>query len=211
MEKRNQIDYILTPQRFKSSVNRPKTTTFPGADVGSDHDLVTMTINLRLQENRENKNHRIRFYIEKLQETIGGRFATLNFLEPDITNLVNSIGTAMRDTAKEVLGKPKIKQQPWVPDDVLKLCDQRRELKKKRIINEEAHKDIRKTMRKAKNDCINERKLSPKKVKPIVKHRRQKQHLLAEKRQYLGDGPSTTKTVPGRWTEYYEDSTWEMD
>ena len=78
-------------------------------------------------------------------------------------NIVNSIGTAIRDTAKEVLDKPKIKRQPWVPDDVLKLCDQRRELEKK-TTNEEAHKqyrelnkDIIKRMRKSKNDLKNER------------------------------------------------------
>ena len=93
-----------------------------------------MTINLRLQKNRKSKNPRKRFDIEKLQDpniathfkaTIGGRFAVLNFLEPNINNLVNTVGTAMRDTAKEVLGKPKIKRQPWVSNDVLKLCDQR--------------------------------------------------------------------------------------
>ena len=131
----NQIDYILTPQRFKSSINKPKTRTFPGTDVGSDHDLVMMTINLRLQKNQKNKNPQIRSDIEKLQDpniathfiaTIGGRFTALNFLEPNINNLVNSVGTAMRDTAKEVLSKSKIKHQPWVSNDVLKLCDQRR-------------------------------------------------------------------------------------
>ena len=170
---RNQIDYILTPQSFKSSINKPKTRTFPGADVGSDHDLLMMTINLRLQKNRKNKNPRIRFNKEKLQDpniathfkaTIGGRFAVFNFLELNINNLVNSVSTAMSDTTKEVLGKPNIKHHPWVSNDALKLCDQRRELKKTRTTNEEAHKqyrelnkNIRKRMRKAKNDWINER------------------------------------------------------
>ena len=36
----NQIDYILTPKRFKSSIIRSSTRTYPGADVNSDHDLV---------------------------------------------------------------------------------------------------------------------------------------------------------------------------
>ena len=36
----NQIDYILTPKRFKSSNNKARTRSYPGADVGSDHDLV---------------------------------------------------------------------------------------------------------------------------------------------------------------------------
>ena len=61
----NQIDYILTPQRFKSTINKPETRTFPCADVGSDHDLVMMTINLK---NRKDKNPRIRFDTEKLQD-----------------------------------------------------------------------------------------------------------------------------------------------
>ena len=132
MKTPNQIDYTLTPQRFKSSVNKPKTRTFPGTDVGSDHDLVIMTKNLRLQKNQKNKNPQIRFDIEKLQDpntathfkaTIGGRFAPLNFLEPNINNLINSFGTAMPDTDKEVLGKPRMKRQPWVSNDVPKLCD----------------------------------------------------------------------------------------
>ncbi|KAI0238502.1 hypothetical protein LSAT2_010801 [Lamellibrachia satsuma] len=68
---------------------------------GTDHDLVMMTINLRLQKNWNDKNPRIRFDTEKLQDpniathlkaTIGGRFAALNFLEPDINNTANSIG-----------------------------------------------------------------------------------------------------------------------
>ena len=92
-----------------------------------------MTINLRGAEESKNKNPRIRFDIEKLQDptiathfktTIGERFAVLNFLEPNINNLVNSVGTAIRDTAEEVLGKPKIKHQPWVSNDVLKLCEE---------------------------------------------------------------------------------------
>ena len=112
--------------------------------ISCDHDLVMMTINLRLQKNLKNKNPKIRFDIEKLQDpniamhfkaTIGGRFTVLNSLQPDIDNLVNSIGTAMHNTAKEVLGKQKIKQKPWVPDDVLKLCDQRKEPPTKKRTN----------------------------------------------------------------------------
>ena len=132
MKTHNQIDYTLTPHRIKCSINKPKTRTFPGADVGSDHDLVMMTKNLRLQKNQKNKNPQIRFDIEKLQDpniathfnaTIGGRFAPLNFLEPNVNNLINSFGTAMPDTDKEVLGKPWMKLQSWVSNDVLKLCD----------------------------------------------------------------------------------------
>ena len=186
-----------------------------------------MTIHLKLQRNWKNKNPRIRFYIEKLQDpniathfkaTIGGRFAALNFLEPDYNNLVNLIGTAMCDTAKEVLGKPKIKRQPWVPDNVVKLCDQRRELKKKRTTNEEVHrqyrelnKDIRKRMGKAKNDWINERCTE---IETGMKANNTRQAysiltVLTEKRSSRSsniedkNGTLLTekKAVLGRWTE----------
>ena len=108
----NQINYVLTPQLFMSSINKPKTRT--GADVGTDHDVVMKTINLRLQKNWKTKNPKIRFDVEKLQDpthlkaTIRGRFTALNFMKPNINNTVNSIW-----------------RQQWVPNDVSKLCDQR--------------------------------------------------------------------------------------
>ena len=46
----NQIDYIMVQKRFKTSVNIAKTRSFPGADIGSDHELVMMTFKLHLKE-----------------------------------------------------------------------------------------------------------------------------------------------------------------
>ena len=43
----NQIDYIIRQKRFATNVNINKTRYFPGADIGSDHDLVMMKFNLR--------------------------------------------------------------------------------------------------------------------------------------------------------------------
>ena len=36
----NRIVFILTPQCFKSSINNANTRSVPGADTGSDHDLL---------------------------------------------------------------------------------------------------------------------------------------------------------------------------
>ncbi|KAL4711368.1 hypothetical protein ACJJTC_019209 [Scirpophaga incertulas] len=44
---RNQIDYILIGTRWKSSVTNTK--TLPGADCGSDHQLLVATVQLRLK------------------------------------------------------------------------------------------------------------------------------------------------------------------
>ena len=86
----NQIDYIMVKRRFQSSVNIAKTRSFPGADIGSDHELVMMTFKLRLQRVKNQGSIRIRFSLEKLkdpniakifQATIGGKFAPLLALE----------------------------------------------------------------------------------------------------------------------------------
>ena len=38
----------------------------------------------------------------------------------------------MTDATSEIIGKERRKKKPWVTKDVLDLCDERRDLKKKR-------------------------------------------------------------------------------
>ena len=45
---RNQIDYILCSQRWRSSIQSAKTT--PGADCGSDHELLIAKFRLKLKK-----------------------------------------------------------------------------------------------------------------------------------------------------------------
>ena len=80
----------MVRQRFQSSVNIAKTRSFPGADTGSDHELVMMTFGLCLQRMKNQGNIRIRFSLEKLKDPniaeifrakIGGKFAPLLALE----------------------------------------------------------------------------------------------------------------------------------
>ena len=52
-ETHNQIDYNLVRKRFRSGVNIPRARSFPGADIGSDHDLVMMTFRVRLTKARK--------------------------------------------------------------------------------------------------------------------------------------------------------------
>ena len=49
----NQIDYILCSQRWRSSIQSAKTR--PGADCGSDHELLTAKFRLKLK--KVGKNH----------------------------------------------------------------------------------------------------------------------------------------------------------
>ena len=50
-----------------TSVNTAKTRSFPGADIGSDHELVMMTFWFRLKKIKMKGSTRIKFDLEKLK------------------------------------------------------------------------------------------------------------------------------------------------
>ena len=64
----NQIDYILGRKRFWSGVNIARTRSIPGADIGSDHDLLMMTFRLHLKKISKPKYTRLKFALEKLKD-----------------------------------------------------------------------------------------------------------------------------------------------
>ena len=171
----NQIDYIMIKTRFRSSINVAKTRSFPGADIGSDHDLVMMTFRLHLKRIQKKGYTRIKFDLEKLkdpkvaeafQAKIGGKFAVLNILNSDFTDmdtLIDNFNTVVTDTAQEILGKHRPAKKPWITPDILELCDECRRLKKTKTKDqEEANKyrtinqTIRKGMKRAKKNWIEE-------------------------------------------------------
>ena len=171
----NQIDYIMVKRRFQSSVNIARTRSFPGADIGSDHDLVMMTFRLHLRKVMKQGQTRIRFDLEKLkdpevaeafQAMIGGKFAPLTMFNPDDTDIdkfVDTFNKAVTDTANEILGKQRRVKQPWVTANILDQCDKRRELKKKKNEIEGArqykaiNKEIRTSMKEAAETWIEEK------------------------------------------------------
>ena len=119
----HQIDYILVQNRFRSGINKAKTRTFPGADVGSDHDMVLLNFRVRLKKIIKPKNIRLKFNLDRLkdptiaesfQATIGGKFAALLTLDEDAETMTTSFNAVMSETASELLGKHRRKEQPWV-------------------------------------------------------------------------------------------------
>ena len=131
-------------KRFHLGVNVHRTRSFPGANIGSDHDLVMMTYRIRLKKTEKPTQSRLRFDLDKLrnpdvagtfQATVGGKFAPLINLKDDdinIDSMITTYNTAVTDTASETLGKVCRRKKPWVTRDVLDLCDERRDLKKGR-------------------------------------------------------------------------------
>ena len=111
---------------------------------------------------------RLRFDLEKprdpdvactFQATIGGNFAQIIGLsdeDMDINTMITTYNTAVTDAASEILGEERRRKKPSVTEDVLDLCDERRDFMKKRYDAEgakeyrEANRRIQKTVNKAK-------------------------------------------------------------
>ena len=170
----NQIDYILVQQRFRSSVMTANTRSFPGADIGSDYDLLLLNFHLRLKMNQRPKQTRVKFDLGKLndtttarayQETLAGKLATIQNRvdDMDIDTMTNDLNTAITDTAEEILGKERRIKQPWMTRELLEKCDRRRELKNKKGSTEGAamyrliNKEIKKGTREAKEKWIGDK------------------------------------------------------
>ena len=99
----SQTDYILERKRFRSEVNIARTRSFPGAVIGSDHDLLIMTFHLRLKSISNPKHTRLKFDLEKLkdpnvletfQAMICEQFASLIIMNMDlIMTTFNTVAT----------------------------------------------------------------------------------------------------------------------
>ena len=119
----NQIDYILVRKRFRSEVNSARTRSFPGADIGSDHDLLIVTFHLRLKRISKPIHTRLKFDVEKLKDPnvletfqvmIGGKFAPLTIMsnqDTDRDSMITTFNTAVTETASEILGKHRQKKK----------------------------------------------------------------------------------------------------
>ena len=125
-------------KHFRSGVNIHRTRSFPGANIGSDRDLVMMTFRVHHLKVRKPYQPRLRFDLEKLrdldvactfQATICGKFTPLVGLidkDMDINTMIATYNTAVTDAASEILGNEFRRKMPWVTRDALGLFDERR-------------------------------------------------------------------------------------
>ena len=156
------------------------------------------------------------------QATIGGKFAPLIGLsDEDMDTMITTYNTAVTDAASEILGKERHRKKPWVTKDVLNLCDERRDLKKKRYKAEgakeyrEANRRIQKAVKKAKEDwigaqceeietCLNKNnsKRAYQLVKDLTSEKQGRSSTIQDKSgKYLTE----EREILSRWTEYCSD------
>ncbi|MBN3319772.1 CFDP2 protein, partial [Atractosteus spatula] len=119
---RNQIDYILCSQRWKSSVLAIK--TFPGADCGSDHKLLLPTIKVKFCNIKKNAPSK-RFDVSKVPVSyavaVKNRFELLGNEDKQPDELWQEFQSTIIKTAQEHIPYKKLeKRSKWPSAETIK-------------------------------------------------------------------------------------------
>ena len=132
----NQTDYILCSQSWRSSIQSAKTR--PGADCGSDHELLIAKFKLKLKTVGKitrpftyDPNQMPYDYTVEVRN----RFKGLDLID----SVPEELQTEIHNTVQEAVIKtiPKEKNAKWLSEEALQIAEKRREAKAK-----EKRKDI---------------------------------------------------------------------
>ena len=130
---RNQIDYILCSQRWKSSIQRVKAR--PRADCGSDHEL--LLDKFRLKWKKIGKTTRPFMYdlnqmLYDYTVEVRNRFKELGLIDRGPEELGTEVCDIVQEAGiKTILKKKKCKKAKWLSEEALLTAMKRREAKSK--------------------------------------------------------------------------------
>ena len=103
---------------ISTSVNINKTRSFPGADIGSDHDMLMMTFSLYLKNPKKNTFTRNKFELDKpetkklFEKKINEKLTEQKITEIENTEeILQKINITTTETATEILGKYREKKK----------------------------------------------------------------------------------------------------
>ena len=130
---RNQIDYILYSQRWRSSIQSAKTR--PGADCASDHELLIAKFRLKLK--KVGKTTRpFRYDLNQIPYDyiveVRNRFKGLDLIDRVPDKLWTEDCDIVQETGiKTIPKKKKCKKAKWLSEEVLQIAVKRRKVKAK--------------------------------------------------------------------------------
>ena len=130
---RNQTDYILCSQRWRSSIQSAKTR--PGADCGSDHELLIAKFRLKLKK-VEKTTRSIRYDLNQIPSDytmeVRNRFKGLDLIDRVPDELCMEVRDIVQETGiKTIPKKKKCKKAKWLSGEALQIAVKRREVKNK--------------------------------------------------------------------------------
>ena len=169
---RNQIDYILINQRYRNCITQVK--TYPGADIDSDHNPVTMKIEITLKQIKKRqstvhldlnmlKDENIRLEYNILVQKRFNRLMNEEKIQIDteekIEHMWNALKESMTKATEEVLPRAKRKaKQTWMTEKILEKISERQKMKNVSLEKyEHINKEITKECRKAQDEWWNNR------------------------------------------------------
>ena len=127
---RNQIDYILCSQRWRSSIQSTKTT--PGADCGSDHELLIAKFRIKLK--KVGKTTRpFRYDLNQIPYDytveVRNRFKGLDLIDRVPDELWTEVCDIVQETNPQ---KKKCKKAKWLSGEALQITEKKRSKKQRR-------------------------------------------------------------------------------
>ncbi|XP_039285542.1 uncharacterized protein LOC120351667 [Nilaparvata lugens] len=166
---RNQIDYITINHRFRNSVKSAK--TYPGAFIGSDHNILVAEVCIRLKKLIQPKLPD-RIDVNKLKDA-STRIKVVHDLNEKLDNVTvnkdnqgieaawQNIKTAILEPCKKHLKRMKHKKEKdWMTEDILNLMETHQRLKASNVGKVEMRKiqnRIRYECRQAKEQWLRQK------------------------------------------------------
>ena len=130
----NQIDYILCSQTWRSSIQSAKAR--PGADCGSDHELLIAKFRLKLKKVGKTTKP-FRYDLNQIPYDyiveVRNRFKGVDLIDRVPGELWTEVHDFVQETGvKTIPKKKKCKKVEWLPEEALQIAVKRREAKSKR-------------------------------------------------------------------------------
>ena len=130
---RNQIDYILCSQRWRSSIQLAKTRL--GADCGSDHELLIAKFRFKLKKvGKTTRSSRYELNQIPYDYTVEvrNRLKGLNLIDIVPDELWMEVSDIVQEAViKTIPKKKKSKKAKWLSEEALQIAVKRREVKSK--------------------------------------------------------------------------------
>lgn len=172
----NQIDHFCISSKFRRSLRDVKVAR--GADAASDHHLLLATLKLKLKSyNKSKGTDRPKYEVGQLQSgkkeefkiSLKNRFQPLALLNDDVEAHWRKIKDVFTTTCEEVLGKQRKTHKEWITQETLDKIKVRRSKKAKVNVSRtraerekaqleytEAHKEVKKSIKKDKETYMTE-------------------------------------------------------
>ena len=224
---RYQIDYILVKSRYRNSVKNAK--AYPGADADTDHNLVVMTMAVKLKFIKRRKKTRQRWNKEALKTKsveLSKRIEEQmkhGTREQEVDKRWERLKDVIVQQTEEMVGyvKGREARKPWITEEMIQDMDERRKWKHQNT--EEARQEyrrlnnkLRRSTEKAKEEWWKEQcgeleamqrrgqydKLYQEVKKLTDKPREGGGKVIKDKQGKLLHDPAEIRK---RWTEYIEE------